>query len=312
MFNSKLSQLVFVKFPIFFPLFYCFILYSFPNFEKALIILTILFLAETHFAATWPFFLDKVNHQFIKEKKNELIFLPIIIIVTSLLAFFFLKSIFLLVFFAANIYHVTRQSYGICKLYSKNEKEFKFQKNLIYLVNFIFFLIAIIRFNIPIFEIENILFLNLVIIAAIFLISLYYILKFKFSENFLCFITGCLIFYPICFVNSPVHAIIMGVTMHYTQYLFLTSYVYKKRNESNFLSINKNFFNRFLIIIFLYSITMTILSSLGFYNNQILNQLIIIPIIGQMLHFYLDSQIWKFSVKNNRENVLKYLSGLLS
>ena len=70
MFNSKLSQLVFVKFPIFFPLFYCFILYSFPNFEKALIILTILFLAETHFAATWPFFLDKVNHQFIKEKKK--------------------------------------------------------------------------------------------------------------------------------------------------------------------------------------------------------------------------------------------------
>ena len=43
-----------------------------------------------------------------------------------------------------------------------------------------------------------------------------------FSENFLTFVTGCLIFYPMCFVSNPVHAIIMGVTMHYTQYLYLT------------------------------------------------------------------------------------------
>ena len=40
-------------------------------------------------------------------------------------------------------------------------------------------------------------------------------------------------------------------------------------------------------------------------SKEIFN-LIIIPIIGQMLHFYLDSQLWG-SNPHNRENVLHYL-----
>ena len=39
------KEIFFVKFPIFFPLIYIFILYSFPQFETALIFLTILLLA---------------------------------------------------------------------------------------------------------------------------------------------------------------------------------------------------------------------------------------------------------------------------
>ena len=58
-----------------------------------------------------------------------------------------------------------------------------------------------------------------------------YLFKFGFSENFLIFLTGCLIFYPICFVQNPVHAIIMGVTMHYTQYLYFTYKVCDLRNH---------------------------------------------------------------------------------
>ena len=57
----------------------------------------------------------------------------------------------------------------------------------------------------------------------------------------------------------------------------------------------------------IYAITMSILSLFGKSSNEILNFLIIIPIIGQMLHFYLDSQLWKFSLKHNRDNVLSYL-----
>jgi hypothetical protein len=45
----------------------------------------------------------------------------------------------------------------------------------------------------------------------------------------------------------------------------------------------------------------------GKYEDSFLKSLIIIPITGQMLHFYLDSQLWKFSEKHNRENILKYL-----
>ena len=38
-----------------------------------------------------------------------------------------------------------------------------------------------------------------------------------------------------------------------------------------------------------------------------LNSLIVIPITGQMLHFYLDSQLWKFSEEHNRQNTLKFI-----
>ena len=83
-----------VKFPIIFPLIYAFFLYQFPNFETQLIIITILLLAETHFGATWPFFLDKVNYKFIQENKINLVFIPILIIFLCLLGFFLITNIF--------------------------------------------------------------------------------------------------------------------------------------------------------------------------------------------------------------------------
>ena len=56
------KEVFFVKFPIFFPILYLILLYSFPSFETYLIFLILLILAETHFGATWPFFIDKVNN----------------------------------------------------------------------------------------------------------------------------------------------------------------------------------------------------------------------------------------------------------
>ena len=42
-------------------------------------------------------------------------------------------------------------------------------------------------------------------------------------------------------------------------------------------------------------------------DSEFLRNLIFIPITGQMLHFYLDSQLWKFSVDHNRKNILTFL-----
>ena len=52
-------------------------------------------------------------------------------------------------------------------------------------------------------------------------------------------------------------------------------------------------------------------SLFGKVDNIYLQQLIIVPIIGQMLHFYLDSQVWKFSDKHNRDNTLFYLKKIM-
>ena len=308
------TQFFLVKFPIIFPLIYGFILYYFPQYETELIIITILFLAGTHFGATWPFLIDKVNYSFIKENRISLISIPIIIIILSLFGFFLIKELFLLIFFASNMYHVTRQSFGVGKLYCDNEEKKKYQEIFIYIISFIFFIIGILRFYSPIINDNNIFQVNLVVATTLILFLLIYIAKFNFTENTLVFLTGCLIFYPICFVSNPVHAIIMGVTMHYTQYIYFTYNVCKLRNqnENNIKNIffSKKIFNYFFLII-IYSVFMSSLSLLGKNDVVFLKNLIIIPIIGQMLHFYLDSQLWKFSEKHNRDNTLTHLKKII-
>ena len=301
----KNKELLLVKFPILFPIIYGIILFSFPQYETHLIFLTILILAETHFGATWPFFINKVNYNYIKENKIFLIVLPILLFIFCIIGFFFFKNFFLLIFFAANVFHVTRQSYGVMNLYTQDVDQKKVYSNLIYIFNSIFFLIAFLRFYIPVIKTENLLLLNGIIIISLAFIFLRYLIKFKFSENYLTMITGVIIFYPVCFVSNPVHAIIMGVTMHYSQYLYLTGKVIKKRSLE--LGQEKNYFKSFLIVILSYSLLMSILSIYGKNDSELLKNLIFIPIAGQMLHFYLDSQLWKFSVRHNRENILKYI-----
>ena len=299
-------EVLLVKFPIIFPLVYLFILYTFPIYETHLIFLTILILAETHFGATWPFFLDKVNYPHIREKKIELIIVPLILTIFCIVGFFYFRNFFLLIFFAANMYHVTRQSYGVMNLYTKNPEEKFHYSNIIYIFNFLFFLIAFFRFYIPLVSYEFLLIMNIIVIVAMLLTFLFEFNKFGFSENFLTLVTGVLIFYPVCFVENPVHAIIMGVTMHYSQYLYLTTKVLKKRSVDN-NSTKKTKFLGFILVIVVYSLVMSILSIFGKNESEFLSTLIFIPITGQMLHFYLDSQLWKFSEQHNRENILKYL-----
>ena len=97
---------------------------------------------------------------------------------------------------------------------------------------------------------------------------------------------------------------VYGLTMHYTQYLYLTHKVFKGRHKDKIIQTSKS---TYIWVILVYLATMSILSLFGKSSNEILNFLIIITIIGQMLHFYLDSQLWKFSKNHNRENTLKYI-----
>jgi len=308
-FNRNLD-LIFIKFPIIFPIIYGLFLFTFPNYENILIFVALMLFAEPHFGATWPFFLNKENIEEIKNKKIRYIYIPIIIVFLSITGFFYANALFLLIFFAVNIFHVTRQSYGICKLYKNNEEELIYQEKIIYFVNTIFFIIGILRFYLPVIGQENILTMNIIILILLFIVFLIYFIKFKNIENFLTLITGSIIFFPICFVDKPIHGIVMGVLMHYTQYLSLTYKVYDGR-KSNQLEKNNKKFNvknlYFLLIIFFYGFVMAIFSSYSNSADLVIKSLVIIPLIGQMLHFYLDAFLWKFSEKHNRENTLKYI-----
>ena len=150
-------QFLLVKFPIIFPIIYAFVLYRFPNLETELVVITILLLAETHFGSTLPFLLDRSNSAHIKLNRIGLVIIPILIVILSLMGFFLINKLFLLVFFSANMYHVTRQSFGVCKLYCKDANENKFQEISIYIISLFFFLIGFFRFYLPIIEEKNIL-----------------------------------------------------------------------------------------------------------------------------------------------------------
>ena len=310
---DKNFDLIFIKFPIIFPILYGLVLFTLPQYESILIFVTLLLLAEPHFGATWPFFLNRSNIKEIKNNKIKYIIGPIFIIFFSLVGFIYTKNLFLLTFFALNIYHVTRQSFGICKLYKTNEKELWFQEKIIYVFNFLFFSIGILKFYFNIINAENIIVFNIIISSLLLITFIFYLIMFKNIENFLTFVTGVIIFLPVCFVNNPVHVIIMGVTMHYTQYLALTYKVCKKR-QSEKLFMTKNKFNflkiknyNFLLIILIYGSVMTLLSVISKNPNEIFASLLVVPMTGQILHFYLDAFLWRFSEKHNREVTLKHI-----
>ena len=69
----------------------------------------------------------------------------------------------------------------------------------------------------------------------------------------------------------------------------------------NLLFKKEIFFVKFPILFPL--VYLTVLYSFPSFETH----LIFIPITGQMLHFYLDSQLWKFSEQHNKEDILKYL-----
>lgn len=83
----------------------------------------------------------------------------------------------------------------------------------------------------------------------------------------------------------------------------MTYKVVKKRESLEFFNFNI----KFIFFIIFYGIVMTFLSLLGKFSDFQLKSLLVIPITFQMLHFYLDSRLWKFSFQHNREFVLKYL-----
>ncbi len=52
---------------------------------------------------------------------------------------------------------------------------------------------------------------------------------------------------------------------------------------------------------------MSLLSAGSSSTNDLFKSLLVIPITGQILHFYLDAYLWKFSIKHNREVTLKHI-----
>ncbi len=307
---SNISDTFLIKFPIIFPIIYFFSLSIFPEHENLILFTTLLLLAEPHFGATWPFLLNIKNKEEIKNKRVIYIVFPILLAIFSLIGFFTFYSVFILLFFTFNIFHVTRQSIGISKLFASNFEQINFQKYVIYGVNIFFFIIGILRFNLTNLIQLDTFYITSFASIVILISSIIFLIKFRDFGNLLTLITGCLIFLPICFMEKPIHALVMGVTMHYSQYLVLTLKIHKGRNKDNENKIEDkssfSYFSNFILIISIYGLVMSILAFAPNYDATLKN-LIVIPLVGQMIHFYLDTFLWRFQEQHHRDVTYKYI-----
>ena len=313
MIYSRYIDFIFIKFPFLFLIIYLLILFIFPDYENILSLIVLLFFAEPHFGATWTLFRDKEMMNHAKKNKFEYFYLTIFLVFLSTFVFIINKEIFFFCFFLYNAWHVNKQSYGICNLYSKMKSENIFQKKLIFIFNlFIIFFGSILYLMLGIISNDFAYQLGIIFLILSFIFCIIQFIKYKNLENSFLSLTGILIFMPSFFVSKPIHALLAGVTMHYSQYIAITLKIYLGKNKIEILS-SKEFFKKlykirgYLIWIFFYGSMATLLTFFGSISDSFFSSLLLIPILGQIIHFYIDGLVWKFKDPKIKEINLKYI-----
>ena len=305
--NKKLDYFL-IYCPLWFPLIYLWVISNFPSISPFVFILSIFLFAETHFASTWLFFFDRENITWIKTNFYKIAILPIFTLFFVMFMWVFTPNIVLILHYLASGFHVTRQSIGITKISNTNNKKNSF---LIYFISAFCLIIGLINPGIlaSSFSINQI---NIII----FLISTFYLLTTFYSipliKGISPIVTGISIYLPLLFFDNLAIATVVGVGMHWCQYIVLMFAINLRKNKLNNIKLeSKNFLkNRFLFVIF-YSLVMTSLTFLGMPKNSLgignYSFLYLIPLLFQLYHFYLDGFIWKFSDKHIRGSVSKYI-----
>ena len=307
--QNKFLEINFILFPIWIlPVYFLMKFFILPP-ELTFLIFLIL-LGETHFASTFLFYFNKQNRRYIKKNKTSIVFMPIFLCICF---FIFGMKHFehaVLIGAVASGIHVTRQSIGISRLYSTG-KNIVFEI-LIYFSSFLFLFIGFTRFYqkdyltlLNIFKInktiiENFNFLltsnSLLILLVSFLAFLSLFEKTHYKKK-LVNLTGVLIYSPYLFVNNVYDAIVIGVGAHWSQYLLLNYKIYFFKEQMDYKKILQ------IVFIFLYALVMGLLGINYYFDKSILHFLILVPFTFQFFHYYVDAFIWRFSVKEIRENI---------
>jgi hypothetical protein len=251
--------------------------------DDSLIILGVMILlAEPHFAIGWPWIVSKKFGNIYSENKFGLLLVPILIVLSSLfIVWQFGLLTFSYLFLLANIYHVNRQSLGIWKILGLPRELHKNADIDIHTISLIY-LFSHFYFNS--LGNNNLRMLGAVVILAI--IGIYFVLRYRLFRRDLQLKCGALqavsIFAPLMFIEQPLLAMALGVSVHYIQYLILAGGVALYE------------LNRFKIFIFVFTYVL-IMTLCQTWLKDYSSWLILIASIPQLLHFYLDGFFWRFS-----------------
>ncbi len=308
-FGNKFD-IIFLIFPIWIPISYFLLINIYTDNRTFVFFLYLFLLGEMHFASTWLFFTNKENLIWAWQRKNYIFAIPVlIIIIYIIIGLYSLKSDILLGAIFSS-YHVNRQSVGVLKLFTGS--------NFIYLNTFVsiiwtlsmcWLLIGFLRFFLPFYIsiaginydvllYDKIINYLICIVFAANLISFFYIIK-KTNDIkvIMATLTGILLYSAYSFVDYPQDAIVIGVGIHWCQYLALNGKLYFSKNDRNYLK---------LILFFVFIIYAFLMSSIqtNFGESYIVDEkLLLIPLSFQVYHYYLDAFIWKFSDPYIRKTV---------
>lgn len=316
---SKKSDLLLIKFPIWIPILYLIL----SRLDEVMFLPTLilfLFLGELHFGSTYGFFFDKNYRSQFKNNIYIYLVMPILILLFCVfIGFYFSISAVLFLILLFNFFHVNRQSIGVFRLFNKlNDKKFKLIfETLIYFFSFGFCLIGLLKFvfkselffnyQMQIFIISNV----LILLSLFFLILLMFLKERIVLDCIFTYLTGILIFYPVFLTDNLIEVFAMGVGMHYIQYIGLTWSIFQRKSQRNVSpDKNLNYFAKLrniVIILFIYSILMILCSNLNLNYNDEKIGIYLIPVFFQLIHFYIDMFIWRFSDNHTRENLIPFL-----
>lgn len=325
--NSVFFEAFLVSFPIWLPIIYCLLLFNYPSLSLILVWIVLFGLGEIHFGITWIFIFDKRNHAFLLDNKLYSIYVPVVIVLFFILVWFILSpsiALFISIFF--NIFHVSRQSTGITKLYTKETFYKKTSSTIIYsntllFLGYGFFKHLMTNYVSP--ELLNVLFyfsILYLILSILFCIFMIFAAKEDINTWFAT-ITGALLYAPFLSNLDLVQASAIGIGMHYLQYITLQIILYYRKlntlntkpikfSVSDIIIRNKYVFSFYILI---YSILMALLLYFGrdigsndsFFGE--LNILYLVPFLFHNLHFYADMFLWKFSNPYIRKSIGSYL-----
>lgn len=307
------------------PLWIPFVIYLlitwFPQNQATIFIGAYLFLAETHFAATWLFFFDHKNQEWIKKKPVIFMIIPFFLLASVLFTSWYISiSAALMIGAVLSTVHVTRQSIGIVKMFSqKNPETLRPAFAAIYSMSAIFILIGFARFYTrDLANLVNADIIQRMAFAMVFIVMFYLYYKCKDEGEswkfYMATFTGMILYSPFCLsiIESAELASTMGVGMHWMQYLALTMSLYLRKSEQSEprIGLEKIYRNLWALstYLILYAIVMVgfrLGGSIAFTFEY--SKFILIPLCFQVLHYYFDAFIWRFSDPHIRKEVGQFV-----
>jgi hypothetical protein len=315
-FGKKLDW-TFLIFPIWIPILY--ILLEHLSGENApLVTFAFIFLiGESHFLATLFFFTGE-NREYINSKKKEFYLIPLVLILINSIFFSINLKYALILGALMSAYHVTRQSIGLLKLFGGKNSKLEFD---IYLFSLFFVGVGFLRTSNQYFESDNFIYklTNYIwdlftvvntptIMAFVILYLAYRVLKNQDKmnkETIALYFTGTLLYSPYLF-TSPTTASVIGVSMHWSQYLTLVAGISVHSGKLNFQKLKEKKITLFVgLVVVIFAIIAV--SDYVRLVKEVNLWILIVPLSIQLLHYYYDSLIWRGSEPHLRETVFKQI-----